>query len=96
MAHYVGLYKWTELGRKNLKDSPDRLTAARQAAEKVGVKLDNVLYTMGEFDLVAMFEAPNDEAVVKFAAAVNATGAIQSQTMRAFTPEEFKQLTSAV
>ncbi|HLQ31382.1 MAG TPA: GYD domain-containing protein [Chloroflexota bacterium] len=94
MPYYVGLFKFTDFGRQNIKSSPDRLAAARQAAAKVGVKLDTVLYTMGEYDLVGIAEAPDDETMAKMSATIMSLRGVTTTTMRAFTPEEFRKITA--
>jgi uncharacterized protein with GYD domain len=60
----------------------------------MGGELKSWHLTMGAYDAVVIFEAPNDEAVAKIALAISSQGNAQTQTMRAFTFEEFKKLTA--
>lgn len=94
MAQYVYLVKLTEQGRKAIKQSPDRADQAVQLGQKMNVRLGILLYTMGEYDIVALAEAPDDEAATRFAAAVSAQGNVATQTLRAFTPQEFRTITA--
>src|ERR1700741_2894134 len=57
MVTYVGLMTFTEKGIQTVKDSTKRAAAAREAGKKFGVNMREVLWTMGEFDLVSIIEA---------------------------------------
>jgi uncharacterized protein with GYD domain len=96
MPHYVGLFKFTDFGRQNIKTSPDRVAAAREVAAKLGVKLDHIFYTLGEYDLVGFAEAPDDETMAKMSATIASLRGVQTTTMRAFTPEEFRKITADI
>lgn len=94
MPIYIGLYKLTEEGRRQVKTFPDRMDAARAAAEKLGMKILGQYVTMGEYDAVTIVEAPDEATVVKAAVQILSRGTTTSMTMRAFTPEEFRAITS--
>src|ERR1035441_7486054 len=61
MAHYVMLLKFTDQGIRNVKDTTKRAAAFSETASKMGAKINTFLWTLGQYDLVAMAEAPNDE-----------------------------------
>jgi uncharacterized protein with GYD domain len=88
MGLYVSLCNWTEQGIRNVKQTTDRLSAAKQAATKYGVKIREVLYTVGKYDFVVISEAPDEETMSRFMLATGAQGNVRTVTMRAFTPEE--------
>ncbi len=92
MAHYVFLYKFTEAGQKSLKQSPDRVARLIQAAEKMGAKNITVRYVMGEYDLISLGEMPDDETAAKIATMIAAEGNTKPMTLRAFTPDEFRNI----
>jgi uncharacterized protein with GYD domain len=92
MATYITLYKWTEHGIKNIKGVPDRIRASIKAGEAAGGKSLGVYITMGEYDLVAVSECPNDEAAAAFVLAQASQGFVQTRTLRAFTPTEFAEI----
>jgi len=96
MALYVGLYKFTDQGIRNIKDSPKRLEAAIKAAEAVGIKIRGAYYTMGEYDLVLVSEVTNEEVAVANTLATNALGNARSTTMRAFAPSEFAEIVKKI
>lgn len=94
MATYVSLLKWTEQGIKNVKQTVERVRQAEQAVAKAGGRLVTVLYTQGEYDLVAIYEWPDDETANAFFLTLAATGNVTSQTSRAYTPDEMERILS--
>jgi uncharacterized protein with GYD domain len=96
MALYVTLYKLTDQGARNVKDSPKRLDTAIKAAEAAGIKFRGAYYTLGEYDLMVISEANNEEVAVAHTLATNALGNVRSTTMRAFTPEEFAKIVKKI
>jgi uncharacterized protein with GYD domain len=65
MATYISFVKWTEQGIKNAKDAPKRLDAFESAVKAAGGKLKDAYLVMGEYDLIVITEAPNDEVVAR-------------------------------
>ena len=47
---------------------------------------------MGRYDLVSLIEAPGDESMAKIALAIGSRGAIRTETLRAFTEDEYRQI----
>ncbi len=92
MATYVVLFNWTEQGVKGFKDSPSRAEAAAKQMEGLGVTLKDLYWTLGPYDLVGVFEAPDDETATAALLALAAAGNVRSTTLRAFTSDEFKAL----
>ena len=94
MPGYVGLHKYTKQGITNVRGHPQRIKDAKEAAAKMGIKVIGVWVTVGQYDLVAVCNAPNDEAVSIFDLDIAQLGNITTQTMRAFSEEEFAQVVS--
>jgi uncharacterized protein with GYD domain len=92
MPIYIGLYKLTDQGIKNIKDAPQRVEEGIKRAEAVGGKVIGFYTVMGEYDYVAIGEFPNDEAVLTLALAMGAQGNVRTITLKAFTKEEFAQI----
>jgi uncharacterized protein with GYD domain len=88
MARYIALINFTEQGIKTLKDWDKRMAATKERLERAGGKLIDVYLTLGEFDAVAITEAPNDEVALRAAIEYGMAGNGRSRTMRAFTSEE--------
>ena len=92
MPTYITLYKWTDQGIKNVKESPDRIKAAVKAVEVAGGKVLGIYITMGKYDLVAISEAPNDETVAAFLLGQGMLGNVRTTTLRAFTEDQFADI----
>ena len=94
MPTYIVLAKWTRDGLQKMKESPARLDAGRKAYEAAGVKMKAFYMVMGQYDMLTVAEAPNDAAMAKANLAVVSKGAIQTETLRAFTEEEYRKILS--
>jgi uncharacterized protein with GYD domain len=88
MATYMSFVKWTDQGIKHAKDAPKRLDAFEAAVKAVGGKLKDVYLVTGEYDLIVITEAPNDEVVARLSLATAMQGNVLTVTSRAFTREE--------
>jgi len=89
MATYVTLYRFTDQGIRNVKDSPKRLEQAIKAGEAMGMKVLGAYYTVGEYDLVVISETDDETVGIAHTLAVGALGNVRSTTMKAFTAAEF-------
>jgi len=89
MPNYIMLVKLTDQGIKTIKEAPGRVDAAIKTFEKVGGKNLAVYVVMGEYDYVAVGEAPSDEVATTFALALGSLGNVRTTTLRAYTKEEF-------
>ena len=88
MPTYVTLIHYTERGVKTFKDLERRLAETRRYGDEHGCRLVAYYVTMGEYDAVAITEAPDDTAIAKLALAAAVHGNVRTETMRAFTEEE--------
>ena len=92
MAYFVTLVHFTDQGAKAVKDSPKRAEAFRAMAEKCGVKIQTLLWTLGQYDLVIVAEAADSSAVVTLNLSVAALGNVRSQTLTAFEANQMKDI----
>ena len=88
MAGYVILAYYTGQGIATVNDTTKRAEAATGMAGKFGVKITGILWTLGQYDLVQVAEAPNEEALAAFSVSVGMMGVIKTQTLRAFRAKE--------
>jgi uncharacterized protein with GYD domain len=88
MATYIVLNSFTDQGIRNVKDSTKRADAVRDLAKKFGVTAKEFFWTLGSYDVVAIYEAPDDASMTALGLAIGAAGNIRTQTMRAFSREE--------
>lgn len=92
MPLYVGLLNWTEQGVKAAKETVKRGDSFRASAEKAGCKVREVLWTMGPYDALAIYEAADDVTASRLAIALGMQGYVRSLTMRAFTKDEMQKI----
>ena len=88
MSRYVLLLNYTDEGMRNIKYLPQHINAFRQAVEAGGGRMTDVYLTMGQYDLVAVIEAPSDETCVSIALALSSLGNMRSTTLKAFGEED--------
>jgi uncharacterized protein with GYD domain len=96
MATYIVLLRYTQQGVEKIKESPARLDAAKKAFQAVGAELKQWYLVMGQYDAVVVGEAPDDETVAKLALAIGSQGSIRTETLRAFTEDEYRKLIAAL
>jgi uncharacterized protein with GYD domain len=96
MATYVSLIQFTDQGIRNVKDTVKRGQATMAEAEKMGMKIIEEFWTLGAYDVVALFEAPDDETVSAFVLKNGALGNAKSQTLRAFRKEEMEGILAKI
>ncbi|MCL5997528.1 MAG: GYD domain-containing protein [Chloroflexi bacterium] len=92
MAGYISLFKYTEKGMSDIKSLPDQIGKAKQLFEKMGVRLVGVWLTMGQYDGVAVFDAPDDQTMAAVLMAQEMQGLSATHTMRAFSEDEIAQI----
>jgi uncharacterized protein with GYD domain len=92
MPTYIAMLKWTQQGFQNIKQSPSRLDAARKGFEAAGAKMTQFYMVTGQFDIIAVVEAPDDLVLAKAILAASSSGNITSETCRAFTEAEYRQI----
>jgi uncharacterized protein with GYD domain len=88
MANYILLATYTEQGRKGIKDTVKRTETVRELAKKAGLGMKESYWTLGAFDVVAVFEAPDDETMTAFSLSVAKLGNVKTQTLRAFSAKD--------
>src|SRR5208283_312836 len=94
MPTYVSLINWTDQGIKNYKDSPGRAADFIKLVESSGGRVRELLWTVGEYDLVTVVEFPDDETETAALLQVGSLGNIRSSTLRAFNAEEIGAIIS--
>ena len=92
MPTYIALLKWTPQGLQNIKQSPSRLDAAKRGFQAAGVTMKQFYMVTGQYDMVAVCEAPDDSALARAILATTSQGSILSETCRAFTEDEYRQI----
>ncbi len=88
MATFIVLASFTDQGIRSVKETTKRADAAREHAKKMGITMKNIHWTIGSYDLVIEFDAPDDATMAAFTMATGAAGNIRTQTLRAFSRDE--------
>jgi uncharacterized protein with GYD domain len=96
MPTYVTLLRFTQQGVEKIKESPARLDRAKAAVKAAGGELKAFYLTMGQYDAVVISEAPSDEAYTTTILAIASAGAVRTETLRAFTEDEYRKIIAAL
>jgi uncharacterized protein with GYD domain len=88
MATYILLATYTEQGIKGIKDTVKRTEAVKEMVKKAGGTMKVSYWTLGAYDVVGVFEAPDDETMTAVSLSVAKLGNVKTQTLRAFSDKE--------
>jgi uncharacterized protein with GYD domain len=96
MPTYIMLFNFTQQRVTNIKDMPKGVDAFKRDLQQVGGQLKGFYMVTGEYDTIAIVEAPSDEAIAKLALTTAALGNVRTKTMRGFTEDEFREIIAAL
>ena len=94
MATFITTLKFTQQGIKGVGQTTKRAAAFKVASKKMGVKVREVYWTLGEHDGVLIFEAADDKAATALLLHLGTMGNVQTSTCRAFTASEMDSILS--
>ena len=92
MATYVFLVNYTQSGIETVRESPKRLEGAKALLRSLGCELKAFYLLLGRYDVLYILEAPDGQAVMRAALALSGSGRIKTETLRAFTEAEYRDL----
>ena len=92
MTTYVVLANWTDQGARTVKESPRRLDAAKAALRDLGGEVRSFFLTMGEYDMVMIYEAPDDAIAARFTMQLGMMGNIRTRTLKAFPEAAYREI----
>ena len=93
---YISLVQFTDKGIQNAKQTTERVAAWAAKVQSLGVTIKQMYWTLGQYDQVCIFEAPDDETAASVLLAADMLGNIRTQTMRAFTASEMDKILSRI
>jgi uncharacterized protein with GYD domain len=93
---YVILANWTDQGARSAKDSPRRLDAAKKALKDMGGEFKSFYLTMGDYDIVAVYEAPDDAVAARFNLQLGMLGNIRTRTLKAFPEAAYREIIASL
>ena len=92
MAKYIMLLNWTDQGIRNVKESPHRVDKVRQLLKDMGGDFKQFFLTMGAYDMVAVYEAPDDAVAARFSLELGMIGNIRTETLKAFPEAAYREI----
>ncbi len=92
MATFITNIKFTQQGIKGIDQTTKRAASLKAAAKKMGVKVKDIYWTMGDHDGVLIIEAPDDETATALLLHLGAAGNIHTTTARGFTAAEMDKI----
>jgi uncharacterized protein with GYD domain len=96
METYIVLANFTDQGIRNIKDTTKRADAFKELARSVGVTVKDTYWTLGQYDLVAIVDAPDELAATALGLALGKSGNVRTQTLRAFSQGDMDAILSKV
>lgn len=96
MATYISLVQFTDKGIQAAKETTERVAEWVAKVESKGVTLIQMYWTLGQYDQVCIFDAPDDETAASVLLAADMLGNIRTQTLRAFTASEMQEILAKV
>jgi len=96
MPIYVVLGNWTQKRLETIKNLPEGIKESRKVFESFGVKVKELVFTLGRYDVVAIGEAPNEEAITKALLSWGSRGLLRTETLTGFTPEKMVELVKEI
>jgi uncharacterized protein with GYD domain len=94
MATYIVLGQFTDQGIRSVKDTTKRAAALKDMAKKAGASIKEVYWTLGQYDIATIVDAPDDAALTTLLLSVGALGNVRTQALRAFSADEMGQIVS--
>jgi uncharacterized protein with GYD domain len=88
MPTYIALMNWTDQGIRSIKDTVRRRDQADALAQKHGATIEQVYWTVGPYDIVAILDAPDDESTTSILLELGSGGNLRTTTLRAYGREE--------
>lgn len=95
MATYIMLANWTDQGVRTIGDSSRRWDAAKKMLQDMGGKVRDFYMTMGEYDLILLYEAPDDAVAARFTLMLGKLGNVRTKTLKAFPEQAYREIVNS-
>jgi len=96
MPTYINLVRWTQKGIEDVRESPNRLDAAKKLFQAAGGELKQFYLVFGQYDMVVISEFPDDEAATRAGLILGSAGSVRTESCRAFTEDEYRKVIAAL
>jgi uncharacterized protein with GYD domain len=95
MTTYIMLATWTDRGLQTIKDGPKRMDNAKRMLVEMGGQMQSLYLTMGQYDLIGVFEAPDDAIAARFTLMLGQLGNVRTTTLKAFPEEAYRHIVNS-
>jgi uncharacterized protein with GYD domain len=96
MPTYVALVSYTDRGIQAVRESPRRIDAAKALLKDMGGEMRQMFMTMGEFDLLFIYEAVDDATAARFTLSLGILGNVRTRTMKAFPEAAYREIIASL
>ena len=96
MPTYIAFGNWTDQGARAIRESPRRLDAAKRQLEEMGGRFVGFWMTMGEHDMVLVYDTPDDAVAARFTLVLNGLGSVRTRTMKAFPEAAYREIMASL
>lgn len=96
MSTFIVLGRFTEQGIRTVRDTTTRADGVREMGRKFGVQVKEIFWTIGEYDVVTVAEAPDNAAATAFCLAIGQAGNIRTEMLPAFNRDEMRTILARV
>jgi len=96
MSTYIMLANWTAQGAAKIRESPRRLDTAKKALSDMGGEFKGFYMTMGDYDLVMIYDAPDDAVSARFTLLLGQLGSVRSRTLKAFPEAAYREIIASL
>lgn len=96
MTTYVMLANLTDAGAKTVTESPARLDTAKRLLREMGGDFKSFFLTMGDYDFVAVYEAPDDAIAARFTLQLGSLGNVRTKTLKAFPEAAYREIMASL
>jgi uncharacterized protein with GYD domain len=96
MPTYIMLANWTDQGAQKVKESPRRVDTAKRALADMGGEFKNLYMTMGDYDLIMIYEAPDDAVAARFTLVLGMLGTVRTKTLKAFPEAAYREIVASL
>jgi len=93
---YIMLANWTDQGAQKVRESPRRLDTAKKELADMGGQLKSVYMTMGDYDLIVVYEAPDDAVAARFTLLLGSLGSVRTKTLKAFPEAAYREIIASL
>jgi len=96
MPHFVVLGNFTQKRMETVKALPENLNEVKEVLKSYEIKMNAFVFTLGRYDFVGIFEAPNAETITKALLSWGSKGLLRTETLTGFTGEEMVKLVNEI